>query len=293
MGAWENILVESPQLHMISANGQQLAVWDWPGEDPPLLFAHATGFHARCWDRIIRAFPERHSIALDTRGHGRSSKPAPPCLWRDLGADLAAVASRLSLRGALGIGHSSGGHMTVVAAAHRPETYAALLLLDPTIYPREEYGTPGPDASFTLRRRAVWNSADEMFERFRDRHPFSLWQPDILRDYCDYGILPNGSGHVLACPPAVEESIYTNSKTRESDVYPEVAAIRQPVVVMRAGIARTPGAFELAASPTAVDLASKFTHGRDVLLAGCSHYIPMERPDRVVEEIARLRTEIS
>jgi lipase len=284
--------VEAPQLQPISVNGQQLAVWNWPGAGPPFLFAHATGFHARCWDRIIRTFPGRHCIALDARGHGRSGKPELPCLWRDLGKDLAAVAERLNVRHALGIGHSSGGHMTVQAAALRPETYAALLLLDPTIYPREEYGTPAPDVSFTLRRRAVWSSADEMFERFRGRHPFSLWQPDILRDYCDFGILPNGSGYVLACPPAVEASIYENSKTLEADLYPEIAAIRQPVVVMRGGVPRTPGTFDLAASPTAADLASKFAHGRDLVLPGCSHYIPMEMPDRVAEEMERLSAEM-
>ena len=275
----------APNLELVSVNGQQLAVWDWPGEDPPVLFAHATGFHGRCWDRIIQAIPGRHAIAVDARGHGRSSKPEPPCHWRDFGRDLAAVAEHFSLRGALGVGHSSGGHMTVNAAAIRPETYSALLLLDPTIYPREEYGTPGPDAAFTLRRRAVWTSADEMFERFRGRHPFSLWQPEILRDYCDYGILPNGSGYVLACPPAIEASIYETSKAAEANLYPEIATIRQPVVVMRAGIPRTAGGFDLASSPTAPDLASKFLGGRDVLLEGCSHYIPMERPEQVVEEI--------
>jgi pimeloyl-ACP methyl ester carboxylesterase len=284
--------VEGPQLQLVSVNGQQLAVWDWPGDGPSLLFAHATGFHARCWDYIIRMLPGRHCIALDSRGHGRSSKPGLPCLWRDFGKDLAAVAGHLNVRNAVGIGHSSGGYMTVLAAALRPETYAGLLLLDPTIYPREEYGKPAPDTSFTLRRRAVWNSADEMFERFRDRHPFNLWQPAILRDYCDFGILPNGSGYVLACPPEVEASIYENSKTAEADVYPEVAAVRQTVVVMRAGIPRTPGAFDLAASPTAVDLASKFAKGRDVVLPGCSHYIPMEMPGRVAEEIGRLSAEI-
>jgi len=280
--------VRDPELRLISANGHQLAVWDWPGDDPPFLFAHATGFHGRCWDRIIRMFPGRHSIAIDARGHGRSSKPEPPCRWRDFGHDLAAVAERLNVRSAVGIGHSSGGHMTVQAAALRPETYAALLLLDPTIYPRDEYGTAGPDGSFTLRRRERWDSADEMFERFRSRHPFNLWQPGILRDYCDYGILPDGSGYLLACPPPVEASIYETSKTPDSDLYPEIAAIRQAVVVMRGGVVRVPGTFDLAASPTAPDLASKFAQGRDILLPGCSHYIPMEVPDRVAEEISRL-----
>src|SRR5205823_13427623 len=141
-------------------NRRQLAVWDWPGEDPPLLFAHATGFHGRCWDHIIRDFPGRRALAIDARGHGRSSKAEPPCLWREFGCDLAAIAGHMNLRNAIGIGHSMGGHVIVQAAALRPETYAALLLVDPTILPPEYYGDEPPDAAFTLRRRAVWNSPD-------------------------------------------------------------------------------------------------------------------------------------
>jgi lipase len=284
--------LEPPHLNLISANHQQLAVWDWPGEDPPLLFAHATGFHGRCWDRIIQEFPGRHAIALDSRGHGRSGKPDPPCFWRDFGRDLAAVAEHLNVRNAIGIGHSMGGHLTVQAAALRPETYRALLLVDPTIFPFEFYGTEPPDAAFTLRRRAVWSSPDEMFDRFRSRGPFARWQAEILHDYCDYGLLPNGSDYVLACPPPIEASIYWNSNTPESNIYPEIASIGQPVVVMRAGTVRTPGVFNLSASPTAIDLASKFARARDMVLPECSHYIAMERPDAVVEEIRGLMKEL-
>lgn len=262
-------------------------MWEWPGEGPALLFAHATGFHGRCWDYIIRMFPQRHCLAIDGRGHGRSGKPEPPYYWRDFGCDLAAVAEHWNLRGALGVGHSMGGHTTVQAAALRPETYAALLLVDPTIYPFEYYGDPPPDASSTLRRRATWTSPEEMFERFRNRPPFAHWRPEILMDYCKFGLLPSGNQFVLACPPAVEASIYHTSKESGANIYPEIAMVRQPVVVMRAATVRPPGVFNLAASPTAVDLASKFAHGRDLVLQDASHYIAMENPERVAEEIVR------
>ena len=134
--------MEGPHLNLVSTNRRQLAVWDWPGEDPPLLFAHATGFHGRCWDHIIRDFPGRRAIAIDARGHGRSSKAEPPCLWREFGCDLAAIAGHMNLRNAIGIGHSMGGHVIVQAAALRPETYAALLLVD---------GNPLQDISATER----------------------------------------------------------------------------------------------------------------------------------------------
>ena len=129
---------------------------DWPGEDPPFLFAHTTGFHGRCWDIIIRMFPERRCLALDARGHGRSSRATLPYHWRIFGRDMAAVAEQLDLRDAFGIGHSSGGHTTVLAAALRPHTYRAILLVDPTIWAPEFYDTQPLDASFTLRRRNIW-----------------------------------------------------------------------------------------------------------------------------------------
>jgi pimeloyl-ACP methyl ester carboxylesterase len=277
-----------PALKTLYSKEVELAVWEWPGADPPFLFAHATGFHGRCWDRIIGMFPERRCLAIDARGHGRSGKPEPPYHWRAFGRDLVFVAGKLGVRGAIGIGHSMGGHITVQAAAVRPETYAALLLVDPTIFPQAYYGEPPLDASFTLRRRSQWKSPDEMFERFHARAPFMRWRPEILRDYCDYGVLPNGDGFVLACPPPVEASIYENSKEPGSNIYPEIAMVRHPVTVMRAAKGREPGRFDLSASPTAPDLAAQFANGRDVVLEEASHFIAMEEPERVAEEIRAL-----
>ena len=277
--------MRQPLLKILHSPEVDLAVWEWPGADPPLLFAHATGFHGRCWDRIIRMFPDRRCLALDSRGHGRSGKPAPPCLWRAFGRDLVFVAETMNIRDAIGIGHSMGGHISTQAAAARPETYAAILLVDPTIFPPEYYGGTPPDASFTLRRRNQWKSPDEMYERFHARMPFQRWRSEILRDYCDYGVLPNGDGYILACPPPIEASIYENSKANDSNIYPEIALVRQPVTVMRAGRERQQDVFDLSASPTSPALASYFRNGRDVILPGASHYIAMEEPEAVAAEI--------
>ena len=279
----------TPELNFVGPPGEELAVWDWPGGGPPFLFSHATGFHARCWDRIIQQFPDRRCLALDARGHGRSYVPQLPYHWSMFGEDMAKIAEHFDVRDALGIGHSSGGHTTVQAAALRPQTYRSMLLIDPTIYPEDLYGTPPPDASFTLRRRNVWASSDEMFERFKDRAPFSRWRPEILRDYCDYGVVLRDGQLVLACPPAVEASIYEQSKEPPANPYWAIAKITQPVVVMRAGRTRVPGAaFDLSASPTSPQLASHFANGREIVLADASHYIAMESPELVVEEIRRL-----
>ena len=278
----------TPELRFHPAGGLTFAVWHWPGSGPPLVFAHATGYHGRIWDRIVRLLPGRRALAIEARGHGRSDKPAPPYRWPAFGADLAALATALDLLDAIGIGHSMGGYAVALAASLRPRSFGALLLIDPTIFPPSHYGQAPPDAAFTLRRRVLWQSPAEMFERFHRRPPFATWKPAILRDYCDHALLPRGGALTLACLPEIEASIYQQSNAADADIHGQVGRLAQPAVVLRADTPRIPGSFNLRASPTDPQLASRLPHGRDVVLPGSSHYIPMELPERVAAEIQAL-----
>jgi lipase len=277
----------------LPVNGVVLACFDWAGADPAVLFAHATGFHARCWDQVIALLPGRHCIAVDLRGHGRSEKPPPPYPWTLMGVDLAEAARLLGLRGALGVGHSSGGYAITVAAARAQGSFGALLLLDPTISPRGQHGGKPPPSQFgfALKRRNEWSSPEEMFERFTGRHPYSLWQPAVLRDYCEYGLLPaaNGDGYVLACPPWVEDAVYAGG--RMDDIYPVVETLDLPVRILRArprAERSAGGPVDMSASPTPPDLASHFPRGTDVSLPYLTHFIPMQAPDLVAQQVQQM-----
>ena len=276
-----------PIEHRIPINGLEIAVWEWPGEGPPVFFSHATGFHGRCWDQVIAHLAGRHCYAIEARGHGRSSKPAPPYRWRRFGEDLAEVASRFQLSRAIGAGHSMGGHAVTLAAALRPATFSALLLLDPVIRAKGEYVGPWKAAQFVAKRRNQWTSPEEMYERFKDRSPFDSWNPAVLRDYCTYGLLPDGDGFVLACPPEIEAAIYENSPAPESNIYREINTIDIPVRVIRSGKQLDPANF-MAASPTSPDLASNFAKGTDLCIREHSHFIPMEAPELVAKWIGEI-----
>jgi lipase len=277
----------APVETQVLVNGIKIALWEWSGEGPPVLFCHAAGFHAHIWDQVIARLPgTQHCYAFDARGHGRSGKPAPPYAWRDLGADVAAVAGSLELSGALGVGHSLGGHAVTLGAALRPGAFAGLLLIDPAILPKDHYVGPWTQAQFVRKRRNRWTSPEEMFESFVSRPPFDAWSRAVLRDYCQYGLVSSGANggtdygadYILACPPEIEASIYEASPTMESNIYPEIAAITIPVHVVRSGRFQDP-ANVMGSSPTAPDLAASFAHGADTCLAEHSHFIPMESPE--------------
>ena len=276
-----------PRQSHIRVNGVDLALFEWPGVGQSLLFVHATGFHARCWDQVIAHLPGRHCYALDLRGHGRSSKPEPPYPWRAFGEDVAALVRSLGFTEVIGIGHSLGGHAVALAAALAPDVFSNLLLIDPVILPQSHYREPLFKEHFAARRRNRWASSSEMFDSFKARRPFSCWEPAVLWDYCNYGLLPapDGDGFVLACPPQIEASIYMNCTS--ANIYDEISTIEIPVQVIRAGATQVPVAIDMSASPTDPDLASCCRQGEDLHLPDCSHFIPMEQPALIARHIAR------
>ncbi len=274
----------------VRGDGVELQLYEWPGDGPAIFLAHATGFHARCWDQVVAHLPGRHVYAIDMRGHGRSEKPEPPYPWAAFGRDVAAVARSLGLTGAIGVGHSKGGFAVTMAAGLAPGAFASLVLVDPVIMEREVYGTmPAMTEHFAARRRDRWSSPGEMFERFRERPPFSLWQPEVLRDYCNYGLLPaeDGDGYVLACPPRIEAAVYAGS-SGAAEVYDAIQTIDVPVTILRAREREGEGPMDMNSSPTTPRLASYFRNARDVPLPHLSHFIPMQEPALVARYILGL-----
>ncbi len=272
-----------------------LCYFEWGVADPAtstVVLAHATGFHARCWDRVVAALPEtRHVIALDQRGHGRSAK-VPPFNWESFGRDLAGFVRTLNLERIVGVGHSMGGHGVVQAAASETRRFERLLLVDPVIMDPELYaslkgvmGTQQPKDHPTSKRNNLWQSWREMFDRLSGRGSFAVWRSDVLEDYCRYGVLPNpdGAGYVLACPPLVEAAIYTGSGGR--DIHDLFATIGVPVTILRGEKRARLEAMDFLASPTWERLADQFPKGRDVYLPHLTHFIPMQDPELVARYI--------
>jgi lipase len=273
----------------LKVNGADLAIWERPGRDPAILLCHATGFHGHCWDAVTDHLGAQRCLAIDLRGHGQSTKPDPPISWREFGNDVADVARQLQLKGAIGVGHSMGGHSITLAAALVPEAFSHLLLLDPVIMSEEVYVGPPAEPHFARRRKNRWSSWQEMLDRFSARPPFDRWDAQVLRDYCEYGLLPAPEGgFVLACPPQIEGSIYEQSQAREANIYPEIARVKIQVTILRAPGRFIPGPnADMNGSPTPPDLASKFANAQDIPVE-YSHLIPMEAPEFVADQILRI-----
>jgi pimeloyl-ACP methyl ester carboxylesterase len=269
----------------------ELSVFEWPGSGDPILLIHATGFHSRCWNEVVKCLPGRHIYAVDLRFHGTSGDQGP-VNWHILTKDIHSLIERLDLNNLIGVGHSIGGYLITRAAAHAPQRFKHLVLLDPVISPAERYAELNelpegvtPSDLPVSKRKNDWQDADEMFERFKGREPFNSWQPAVLRDYCNHALRPANEEQVrtLACEPISEAGIYLNQQGNEI-VLQELSRIVAPVTLLRA-LSGKVSMSNLSSSPTWPELASAFPNCQEVYLPDMNHFIPMQDPALVAHYI--------
>lgn len=102
------------------------------GDEVPFLFVHGLASNAHLWDETANSVARfgHDSVAVDQRGHGRSSSPDHGFDFNALSADLAAVITAMVSRPVVVVGQSWGGNVVLELAARSPELVAAVALVD-------------------------------------------------------------------------------------------------------------------------------------------------------------------
>ena len=93
-------------------DGTSIFYKDWgPRDGQPIVFHHGWPLSADDWDNQMLFFLAQgyRVIAHDRRGHGRSTQTATGHEMDTYAADVAALTDALDLKGAVHIGHSTGG----------------------------------------------------------------------------------------------------------------------------------------------------------------------------------------
>jgi pimeloyl-ACP methyl ester carboxylesterase len=272
-----------------STDGVQLALYDYGGDGPALLLAHATGFHGRVWGPLAARLPDFHVYALDFRGHGDSV--IPPGLtfeWEGFGDDVLAVVDALSAtagsgvtgHGLLAAGHCKGGASLLLAEEERPGTFASLYVYEPVVFPGEPEGRPteNPLAAGALKRREVFESYEAACENFASKPPLEVLPPDVLRAYVEHGFAAQPDGTVqLKCLPASESAVYTMGARHSA--WAHLDEVTCPVTVaMGEDAPFSPASFAPA-------IVGRLPHGRLEQHPDLGHFGPLQAPDVIASAI--------
>lgn len=100
--------------------------------DPPVLFVHGYSCDSHDWMWQLPYFTERHRVvAVDIRGHGRSSAPDDGYTPQRFAADLAELLGHLGTGPVVAVGHSLGGVIVSALAVEHPDLVSAVVSVDP------------------------------------------------------------------------------------------------------------------------------------------------------------------
>ena len=259
-----------------------------------VVFVHANGFNALTYRSVLAPLADRlHILAIDQQGHGHSPQRVPSegrsswILFRD---DLVALLDQIGGGPVLLAGHSMGGTASVMAAAARPGKVKGLALFDPVIMQQDLAQriaagaapalSQSPLAVGAARRRAVYASRQEAFDRYKGRGAFATWPDEALADYVRDGFRDRPDGQVeLTCAPDWEAANFTS---HQHDPWGPLHAVRAPVRILRAEQGSTCSADS--AAPFQADNPDFSVE----TIPGTTHFLPIERPDLVRGTIAAM-----
>lgn len=238
-----------------------------PRSGVPFVLVHGWGGDSAEWLPLIALLPERRVLAVDLRGHGRSSAPPTGYAPADFAGDLAGLLERLDLPPVIAVGHSMGAQVVVALAAGHPAAVAGLVALDPAY---------GADAAELLRipgeQEQLLAEGSAWAARFAERAHVSTTPPAVRRHHQQ--LLAAMDPRVLV---AARDAMYLDpgSMGSQSAAEATLKALSCPVLTIMT-------------SPDRAAWAQRTLHhplSRVEVFQGCGHYLHEERPEALAQLI--------
>lgn len=260
---------------------------DLGGQGAILHFAHANGYPAGAYRRFLTPFLTHYRVlAIEQRPLWPGREPAEVQSWHILADDLLAYFDQHRLETVIGVGHSLGAIVSLLAAVARPEQFSALVLIEPVLLPpfvfelaanQPDLFANQPYTEVARKRRACWPNRQAAFDHFREKAVFQRWSAESLWDYVNEGLEPKGTtGYCLRFSPAWEAQIYASPPL---DLWQQLPKLTRPVLIIRAAESNTLWPEVWQTLPNLLPQASL------IEFPAASHLLPMEQPQALAQSI--------
>jgi pimeloyl-ACP methyl ester carboxylesterase len=273
----------APEEHFLTINGRRHHYLGWgDAADPVLVLLHGGNTSARgSWTRAAPAFADRYRIiAPDHRGHGETDwDPEAGYNVANYVADFEQVIGLLHLAPFDLVGHSLGGIIALTYTARHPEMVPRLVLVD-----------SGPrDVRSASAARAPVADRPLTFKTREDAHAFARATfPDAARDRpLDHAFMqrPDGTFTWRTDVAGLNRARLAEDPASANGYWPEFAALRCPVLVLRGGKS------QVLSDDTVARMETTNPNVRVVTYSEARHWVHDDEPDRFVHDVSAFLAE--
>ena len=265
----------------VNVNGLRLHYLDWrTSGKPPFVLLHGGSAYAHWWDFVAPILAENfHVFALDQRGHGDSQHVDPPAYaTRHYLSDLRGFMQTLGLQKPILMGHSMGGHNSIIYATQYAQDLSALILVDTD--------AAYPEAAVQFLRKLgekpakVFDSLAEAVSRFQVLPRETYLSAEKMRALATFAFTQCGDGKWIA-------KLDRKTLFREPvDGLPLLPQITCPTLVVRAQ--HTP----LLSQTKIQRLMDGLPNGRWAEVKDTYHHVMLDNPNGLVQVVKEFLKEI-
>ena len=241
--------------------------------DTALIFLHGWCGERAYWKHQVDVFaPDYRVVTLDQAGHGESGKDRKSWTIESLAEDVDTVAKELGLKRVILIGHSMGGHVSLVAAKRMPGTVVAVVGVDTL-----------QDAEFKMPEE-VREKFMKLFEAdFKNAMKIAL--PGMLPEKVDPDLKKWITERAEANDEKMAGALMRNLSGLDLKVLLKEAKV--PVRCINSG-----GGFQFH-TPTAIKTNKKYADYDAVIIESVGHYPMLEKPAEFNEKLRGVLKEFS
>jgi len=180
-----------------------------------IQFSHANGFPAKTYTTLFNYLNGYDISSIEVLA---SSKNPNNIIWDELTEEIIDCVQKIG-EPVVGIGHSFGGLLTLLAASKKPEYFRSVILLDPPIFSplkrqiisilrKIKMDDKFSPAGKSKKRREYFDSMQHALEYFKTKELFSNFHPKVFNDYLEHGLVEVENGLKLLIPVENEVAIF-------------------------------------------------------------------------------------
>lgn len=179
-------------------------------------FSHANGFPASSYSYLFKLLNNTRISFVEKMGHG--DYPLNKDLY-NFADELIESIEKAHKESVIGVGHSLGGVVTLLAASKRPDLFKKVIVLDPVLFSKRKRYIVWLLRKIGItdwlgvtkkakKRRTHFSSLEEVRKIYKQKSLFKRFHQNCFEDYLKYGFIQSEKGVDLAFSSEVEADVF-------------------------------------------------------------------------------------